>query len=318
MRKAKRYVLGFLVLGALALGGCTWLLRPLVAELSANPTSGPAPLSVTFSFAGSTGPIVSYTLDFGDGSAPYSGTDLTISVNHTYENPGTYTAILTVQDAAGRTATDSVVITVLEGTTASLSASPSNPNAGETVTFILQAQAAPGRSLASWELDYGDGQSESGLVSGPTLDITKTHSYAAPGTYEATLTVADNEGYTATSSVEIEVTSPKPSISEFKASGDGGATWVSYTDPDPTLTVPAGTTVTFAFDAQAGAGAKLAKWTLIFGDGAFTGEEGLDVTTLSKTGITHDYVQTGSYTATLRVWDNFDQMSEATLTVEVQ
>jgi hypothetical protein len=51
--------------------------------------------------------IVSYECDFGDGT---TGTGKT--VNHIYEKPGTYKVTLTVKDAAGNYATDSITITV--------------------------------------------------------------------------------------------------------------------------------------------------------------------------------------------------------------
>jgi PKD repeat protein len=55
--------------------------------------------------------IVSYEWDFGDGA---NATGLT--ANHTYTNPGDYTTILTVRDAANNSDTDSALITVLSDT----------------------------------------------------------------------------------------------------------------------------------------------------------------------------------------------------------
>ncbi len=55
--------------------------------------------------------IVSYEWDFGDGA---NATGLT--ANHTYTNPGNYTATLTVRDAANNSNTDSALITVLSDT----------------------------------------------------------------------------------------------------------------------------------------------------------------------------------------------------------
>ena len=51
--------------------------------------------------------IVSYEWDFGDGTTGAGKT-----VNHIYEKPGTYNVTLTVKDAAGNYATDSITITV--------------------------------------------------------------------------------------------------------------------------------------------------------------------------------------------------------------
>ncbi|MCW4046761.1 MAG: PKD domain-containing protein [Candidatus Bathyarchaeota archaeon] len=51
--------------------------------------------------------VVSYVWDFGDGT---TGTGKTAT--HTYTNPGTYTATLTIKDAAGNTATSSTTVTI--------------------------------------------------------------------------------------------------------------------------------------------------------------------------------------------------------------
>jgi hypothetical protein len=91
-----------------------------VAVLSANPTSGRAALNVNFdglaSFepAGACGVINSYTLNFGDGTAPV--TNSTGQFSHTYNNPGDYPARLTVSDTVGHTSSNvaQVIISVLQ------------------------------------------------------------------------------------------------------------------------------------------------------------------------------------------------------------
>jgi PKD repeat protein len=83
--------------------------RSPIALISANPTSGPAPLTVNFDGAASSDPDAGDTLtfdwDFGDGSAHAT----TPAATHQYAL-GTYTATLTVSDGNGGTGTATVRI----------------------------------------------------------------------------------------------------------------------------------------------------------------------------------------------------------------
>ncbi|SDZ24593.1 PKD domain-containing protein [Micromonospora pattaloongensis] len=84
--------------------------RAPIAVASANRTSGPAPLTVTFSSAGSSDPeggALTYAWNFGDGT-----TSTAANPTKTYNANGTYTATLTVRDPAGATGSSSVVIAV--------------------------------------------------------------------------------------------------------------------------------------------------------------------------------------------------------------
>jgi hypothetical protein len=80
------------------------------AVISAAPTTGTAPLAVSFSGMNSTdqgGTITSYAWNFGDGSTA-SG----ISAPHTYGSAGTFQASLTVADNLGATSSATKTITV--------------------------------------------------------------------------------------------------------------------------------------------------------------------------------------------------------------
>jgi len=82
-----------------------------IALIDVNPTSGPAPLTVTFngskSYDPDGGALISYIWSFGDGSSA-SGNIVT----HTYQNAGTYVANLTVTDDEGTRDTSTVQISV--------------------------------------------------------------------------------------------------------------------------------------------------------------------------------------------------------------
>jgi PKD repeat protein len=80
------------------------------AVISATPTSGTVPLTVSFSGAGSSDPggsIAAWNWTFGDGT---SATGVTTS--HVYSTAGIYTAQLQVTDNGGLSATSSVTVTV--------------------------------------------------------------------------------------------------------------------------------------------------------------------------------------------------------------
>jgi PKD repeat protein len=84
---------------------------PPVAAASGTPTSGIAPLTVNFSSSGSSDPdgsITGYSWNFGDGSA----LSTSAAASHVYQNAGTFTAVLTVTDNRGATATAQVTMTV--------------------------------------------------------------------------------------------------------------------------------------------------------------------------------------------------------------
>lgn len=85
-------------------------LTPPVAVASATPTSGTAPLTVSFNGSGSSDPdgsIVQYRWDFGDGSSAS-----TANPQHTYTAAGTFTATLRVTDDDGLSDSDAVTIEV--------------------------------------------------------------------------------------------------------------------------------------------------------------------------------------------------------------
>jgi len=74
-----------------------------LAEFTADPLVGTAPLEVQFEDLSSGGlyPILSWTWDFGDGS-PYSSDQ---DPNHWYESPGSYTVTLTLMTTGGTVST---------------------------------------------------------------------------------------------------------------------------------------------------------------------------------------------------------------------
>jgi PKD repeat protein len=170
----------------------------LAAAASANPTSGPPPLSVTFTGGASNGTSpYSWDWDFGDGTS--HGTAQ--SPLHVYTSSGTFTAHLTVRDSAGATASASVTISV-GATVCTVDCSATVPTTaamGTAVSFGATATATACLIPPVYVWTFGDG-------SGAAVANT-THTYAAAGSYSWTLTVTAGTGF-CTKSGSIVVTGP--------------------------------------------------------------------------------------------------------------
>ncbi|MBI2530552.1 MAG: PKD domain-containing protein [Candidatus Diapherotrites archaeon] len=81
--------------------------------------------------------------------------------------------------------------------TASFTASKYSANALETITFTSTSTDADG-TIAGYDWNWGDSTAHGNTSSA-------THSYSAPGTYAATLTVTDNLGATASATATINI-----------------------------------------------------------------------------------------------------------------
>ena len=84
-------------------------VEELYVDLDADPDEGPPPLTVKFTstIEDATG-AVTYSWDFGDGSAP--GTEA--NPTHVFQKPGEYTATLSVKDSKGTAGSEDVDILV--------------------------------------------------------------------------------------------------------------------------------------------------------------------------------------------------------------
>ena len=139
--------------------------NPPTAVLTANPTSGPPPLTVNFNGSGSYDPdagdsIASYTINFGDGT---SITQNTPTVSHTYTKAGTYAATLTVTDSHGATSTNAAEVTITVNApdliVSTLKASSNQAKQGQkipiTATISNIGQANAGASYTKFAVDGG-------------------------------------------------------------------------------------------------------------------------------------------------------------------
>jgi PKD repeat protein len=191
--------------------------QPPVAVATATPTTGAAPLQVSFDGSGSSDPdgeTLSYAWDLdGDGAFDDS---TAARPTYTYTTTGSYTATLRVTDSNGASATDSVAITV--GNTPP-TAAINSPAAGTTwkvgdvINFSgsatdTQDGTLPASAL-SWDLILHHCpsnchthplQTYAGVAGGSFT--TPDHEY--PSYLELKLTATDSGGLTDTKTVRLD------------------------------------------------------------------------------------------------------------------
>jgi len=153
---------------------------PPVASFSGIPTSGIAPLSVSFTDSSTNAPS-SWIWSFGDG-----GSSSQENPQHTYVLPGTYTVALTVTNADGGD-------TLVRPSYVTVAAPPAPPVADFTgspvsgvVPLTVSFTDASTNEPTSWAWDFGDG----GTSSLPD----PAHTYHQAGTYTVSLAVANSDG----------------------------------------------------------------------------------------------------------------------------
>jgi PKD repeat protein len=160
------------------------------------PTTGAAPLPVTFDGSSSTDPdrtITSWDLAFGDDTPDATGSGTPpAGITHTYAAAGTYTATLSVGDSNGQSAaTTAQVVVTLTPPTAQLAVAPGSGAAPLPVAFDGSSSTDPDGIITSWDLAFGDDTPDATGSGTPPAGITDT--YAAAGTYTATLSVGDSK-----------------------------------------------------------------------------------------------------------------------------
>ncbi|MGB9135286.1 MAG: PKD domain-containing protein [Candidatus Bathyarchaeia archaeon] len=231
---------------------------------------------IHFNAAGSYDPdgaIVTYFWTFGDGTNATG-----VTVDHAYGDSGIYTATLTITDNDGGTASSSATKIVLNRPpVASFTESATTVYTHSSITFSATASYDPDGTIASYTWNFGDGNITT--VANPGV----THAYADDGTYNVTMTIADNDGATSSATATKSILN--------------GAPIASFTETSSTVLT--GEIVSFNATMSYDSDGTITSFVWTFGDG----------TNASGVAVTHSYVDNGTYTVTLSIRDNDGAMS---------
>jgi PKD repeat protein len=294
-RVASRLLVGFLIrpvpalVLCLGLTVCAGAQAGPVCSFSLSPGSGTAPLLVTATggCADATSSVTSETLDWGDGNqtaiAPSSFSGF--SIQHTYVASGTFTVTLTAMDAAGAQTTVSrqVIVSPNAPPTCTLTVNPTSGTAPLNVTASGSC-TDPENDITSTTIAWGEGTSTPGS--------NGTHTYKNAGNFTITLTATDSVGNTGSASrtVSVQAQNQPPSCTLQITPGQGNAPLTvtatgTCTDPENDIT----------------------STTLNWGDG----------TTTNGTSGTHTFTTPGDFTVVLTATDSGGLTGSASQQVKV-
>jgi len=238
--------------------GTPYAVRPYTVAFTGLATGGTAPYG--------------YGWTFGDG-----GTSTLQSPGHTYTAAGTYTAALTVTDAAAGSHTDShLSVRIVDPLAAVAGGSPLSGAAPLGVSFT--ATPAGGDGTYTYDWDYGDGTAH-GTAQNPS------HTYSACGAYTVTLRVTDGHGAATTDSHLVVAAGGTLAASSASACAVGA--------------VP----VNLSFTGNASCGTPPYTYSWNFGDGSPLS---------SQQNPLHAYALAGNYSAVLTVKDSLNNTATAT------
>ncbi|HJQ54385.1 MAG TPA: PKD domain-containing protein [Gemmatimonadaceae bacterium] len=273
--------------------------RPVANAGSAQ--SGAEGSAVTFSAAGSTDPdgdqITSYTWNFGDGT---SQTVSTQSVQHVYDDNGSYAVLLTVTDSRGATSSAASTSANIANISPTATFAPTSPSPEGPLTLSLSSvhDAAGDLATLQYSFDCGDGRGFSPFAASSSIEC-----YAPDnGTLSVRAQLKDKDGAVNQYAASISLVNVAPTVTIISAPSSGLA-GVDYTiqyrfNDAGTRDSP------WYYQPNWGDGKKLALYS--------TSTQGQTITQ------THRYTSRGTYTVTLKIIDKDGSSGSTSLQLTIR
>jgi hypothetical protein len=173
----------------------------------------------TLSDANPGAPASDYTatITWGDGStsagtvSACAGGGWQVSGSHSYAEEGSYTAVVSIRDVGGTTATVSDTAHVQDGALTAkgvaVSAAKGSAVSGVVATFTDANPGAPPTDYSA-TIAWGDGSTSTGTVSaaaGGGWQVSSSHTYAKKGSYTVSVSIQDLGGSTALATTTMTV-----------------------------------------------------------------------------------------------------------------
>ncbi|MBL9078379.1 MAG: PKD domain-containing protein [Planctomycetes bacterium] len=249
----------------------------ILADFSATPTTGQAPLAVQFTDA-STGSPNAWAWDFDNDGTVDSNLQ---NPTRVFAAPGDFTVKLVASNRNAEGETVEAAFVHVTGTiTADFSAQPTTTGGSPLTVLFRDASSEQNGTIGGWAWDFdGDGTTDS-------TQANPSHTFTTQGTFAVTLTVtAENGTATTTKAGFVTVQAPGSIVGGFTSTvasspvgGRNGTAVGSVWDDE---------TIQFTDTSTGGANA----WLWDFGDG----------TTSTLQNPTHVFATPGSYDVVLQV-----------------
>jgi PKD repeat protein len=232
-----------------------------------------------------TGDIISYSWNWGDGTALSTGAT---PGAHVYAAAGSYTITLTTTDGWGKAASTTRNVNLSEpaGNSAPTATFTASCTSFTVCQFNSAGSADPDGDAIKYAWDFGD--------TGTATTSAPSRTYDKPGTYPVKLTVTDVWGKATTVSKDVTIT--EPASNNAPTAVMASATCTTF---NTTCTVSA----TGSSDPDTAAGDGVRTYLYSWGDGT------ADTVTTSTAAQSHVYNVPGTYTVTLRVQDKWGRAS---------